>query len=724
MTATELKSKYFFSIQMLLSAWGFSVVVWKLAGWAKLHVFNGSASGIKDWALLFYHPAEATLFNYIVFASLLALAALVLYFTPSKVYRGLHDAMSDSDGVTFAIFLAISLFLFAFTLFFFDRLRVVMPAFLLGIIPLAFCLRIDRYEKMFYFLAVGMLLAASIEPIRLAVEPVRIFNEYLDLYSDTKVGENYVNNSVFLANPKAYSNTMPLAEFVKRNLIEYSHQVTGRGPLNHIGHVLNPINEYSLGKPLTEVYVQYGAGNTLLYKWTMELFGGISIENYYKCYLFYPLYYVLFFLMLVYVFKESQYVLVGFSAVAIMHFSYNYLALSIAPGIIPTIHFFDALAFLSVFLFFSKQSLISLFLSFMFVGAGVLLNRQFGSMLAIAWVITLAFYALENYTGIKKYLVLFLPVSYFVPVFILSSKASGETSGNMLGTYFSGLFSWSPDLFYVLLTFVYFILSYAFLLALKNNKQAMKYLFLLCFVYVQGLFVYFYWSGLVNHLSLLLPFVAVQGLSAMVLFKSGSIQPNLREIITKSLEPILLVVAVSLVCIYGAYFYAGSFGKRVISANFENHKCYKWAFERANIISTINPVPFADAAETINKYSTAKGIYLISKYDTVLPFLSGHYSMLPHFELNWFILDEGKYTQVINAFIAGRPEYIFVDSDISIQRSDPWEDLEGLELSKPERASRYGRLNELRKVFLQVSSDYKLIEKGPLISVYRKHKNL
>ena len=93
--------------------------------------------------------------------------------------------------------------------------------------------------------------------------------------------------------------------FVSRNFLENVFYNMSRGQINHIGHILNPINEYMLGKPIKEIYFQYGIGNTFIMKWTMELFGGISIENYYKCYIFYLIYFMTFLLMLFVLFEAK-----------------------------------------------------------------------------------------------------------------------------------------------------------------------------------------------------------------------------------------------------------------------------------------------------------------------------------------------------------------------------------------------------------------------------------
>ena len=79
-----------------------------------------------------------------------------------------------------------------------------------------------------------------------------------------------------------------------------------RGQINHIGHLLNPINEIMSGKPISKVYMQYGLGNTLAAKWIMQLTGRVSLDSYYKYYIFYIAYALLFLLMSYVIFKDRS----------------------------------------------------------------------------------------------------------------------------------------------------------------------------------------------------------------------------------------------------------------------------------------------------------------------------------------------------------------------------------------------------------------------------------
>ena len=183
----------------------------------------------------------------------------------------------------------------------------------------------------------------------------------------------------------------------------------GRGQINHIGHILNPLNEYELGKPLRDLYLQYGLGNTLLMKWIMDRFGGISVRNYYRTYFLYSLYFFLFLAMSFYVFRDWLYTLATFSALPLCFLFMGYTAFVVAPGIVPSIHLLDApaLAFLLWYLRSGRRLALAASVAAAFVA--IILNRQFGLALAVSLSLALGFFALECKKGKQRFfLVLFL----------------------------------------------------------------------------------------------------------------------------------------------------------------------------------------------------------------------------------------------------------------------------------------------------------------------------
>lgn len=510
-----------------------------------------------------------------------------------------------------------------------------------------------------------------------------------------------------------------LKEFYRRNEIEYAYQNMSRGQINHIGHVLNPLNEYQGGKPLSSIYMQYGLGNTLLMKWTMDLFGGVSIDNYYKCYFYYVVYYILFIFMLYLIFKERMYVFTGTVFLAASFFGYSFIGFILAPGIIPSIHFLDAGVLIFMLLFLRNGRIGHLTAAALLSLLSIVINRQFGIILAAAFIGAMSFYIIENKKGMNRLLWITTIIAFsFLSVVVFQLTNIG-TLGKTFYYYLTGLFSWPARPLIKDLTILYLVLSYSFLLMLKKVRNGLKYLYLLVFIYSQGLFVYYYWSGLNNHLPMVMPFVGLQ-LMLMIhisenLLSGGSTAIQRTLDVTKY----ILFAVVSLFALLNAKdFYME---KVRLQRSFTFHRIHNWEFDRARLITTINPEPVRESINLIKKYSPdERGIFIISKYDNLFPFLSARYSRMPFFEMHWHLFSESESREAIERIRGSKPDFIFVDSNIDRYDIDPWAQIYYEMSVIKERASRIERYAELYKLFLAVKGDYEKVEEGTLISVYRR----
>lgn len=651
-----------------------SAALWRLASAVKPRLLGDVYSGMFQWVHPYFHPYEGALLNYLFLAAGLAVAGLVAYFLSPAAPSSAEFSQPQASG------------------------------------------GIRRYAVV---AAVALLLVLWIEPLRLIIGPVPLMNEYPEIFSTTILDGKEVNNGALLAS--GVRDEASLRVFRETNQLEYLHQVMGRGQINHIGHVLNPVNEYSLGKPLRDIYLQYGLGNTLLFKLTMEVFGGVSIQNYYKCYLYYILYYGIFLAVLFYLFRDALYVLCAFLALAFTHFAYNYIGFVLAPGIIPTIHFFDAAVAFALAVYLKRSGpMWPLAVSALLVSCGILFNRQFGGMLAIAWSATLAVYGFENKNRFRALIFLVFPL-LIIAGSLLASGSGGTGDAGIFKAYFSGYFSWAPARWVVLFTAVYLTVSYLFLIRIKGNRSLEKYLYIFSFVYTQGLLVYFYWSGLPNHLPVIYPFITLQVLFAAVIVEKGeftgfTMTPNMVERMK------LLACAAAIFCAgYSARsFYFSAFGASQFRENFRTHKTYEWRFDRARLVSTIPPAALEEAVAVIRRYSSGPGITLISKYDNLLPFLSGRYSLLPHFEMPWYLIGRAKFDESVRRINELSPEYLFVDSDMDPPANDPWAGIYPDKFILSEQVVRTGRIAKVRALFQEMRVNYRLVEPGRLISVYRK----
>jgi hypothetical protein len=747
-----------FKVQVLLSFFSFGVSIWKLVTLVKGLLLKNYDFEIYFWAYPFFHPLESSLFNYIFTGIAVGICGICFYFLDNKTRREFIKKKVALKKLSVLPLLILSL-LILLAVFVLRNNSVIIGSFIVTIIPFLYLYEgtILKRNSTQNILLIIFLILISIEPLTLVIEPVLLMNEFINLDSETRIEGQYFRNFDYLRSLKnidieqfklkmllenslaipyqnlpqkqldnVYDNQntetyLRLKKIYKNNELEYAHQNMERGQINHIGQILNSINEYDLGKPLNTIYMQYGLGNTFILKWTMKLFGGTSIENYYKCYIYYVVYFLSFLLMLFVLFEETIYVLLGFLFLVLAFFVQGHIGFILAPGILPSIHFLDTFTLISLLRFLKCKKDFFAFLTLVLSVFAILINRQFGIILGLSSLLAFSLYTIEN--SEKKRM--FYTISVFVTFFIFSYLFIQMGTGEFKSTFFYfliGLFSWPAKSFVIVLTILYLIVSYYFLILLKLSRHVLKYIYVMIFFYTQGLLIYFYWSGLGNHLPAILPF---SGLQLLVMFymlekEIVRINPKGHSILLELKEIILLFLLIGiLVSVQNFYF-----SKIKFSKNFTNHKTFNWQFKNANLISTINPEPLKESIDLIHRYSkTGKNIYIISKYDNLIPFLAGRYNSISSFDLRWRLLTKSDTEIAINRVFEDKPEYIFVDEDID-KTDDPWANLFTDDFNIRERFARIGRYKELAKVFNGFARDYQKIETGGVLSVYERKASI
>ena len=198
--------------------------------------------------------------------------------------------------------------------------------------------------------------------------------------------------------------------------------------------------------------------------------------------------------------------------------------------------------------------------------------------------------------------------------------------------------------------------------------------------------------------------------------KYGLLSASLQKLF-KIAKTSLLIILLLLTFIVAKGFYKEKIQFHDI---FSHHKVYDWNFSRVHLKSTINTELIKENVDLIKEYSTGKGIYIISKYDNLLPFLSERYSLLPYFEMSWHLFSEKDTQGAVSKIEREKPGIIFVDTNISRYGYDPWAKIYSNKEDIKERASRFGRNAGLNKLFMQVNSHYEKIKEGSLISVYKR----
>ena len=505
-------------------------------------------------------------------------------------------------------------------------------------------------------------------------------------------------------------------DFLKKNYFELQWQILNRWVLHHHNFVLGPINEYALGKPLREINAQYGLYNVVMMTWLLEKTGGISYQNYFqKWYAWWLVYYALFVALAYLLFRNVYYV----TLVCVLAFGLtnmiDYQFLFLGPGLNPIRHFFDLPVIACLYWYHKSGRGGVLVLALLFGLIGLVNNRQFGVFLIVALVVTLLVKAWQERERSRHPEVRWVVgVAVVLGIILLWGTPGRDIMSQYYRQGFLG-FSTNPRVLYLIV----FIISgcYLMLLRLEHVANEWKYLALFLLLYSQGLLVYGLWGGTDKHL---LNIASVLVLSGVVFLKLLIDQSRLKRY-EQVLVSALIVGALGFVYVPGLFAYYTT--KSEYEQVFATHRTYEWNLERAQFRSTMDPKYFLDSVSLIQQYANSEnGIYIISKYDNVLPFLAKKYSAMPFFDVPWMLLTENEINLCIESIKTKKPPYLFVDTDIERNLNGEIVAARIPSFSDPggESLLRVQRLNLLKDIFAAVKDDYGLEMSSGLLTVYRR----
>lgn len=695
-----------------------------------------TASPLLDWASIFHHPADAALFPYVASALAAFGWGLSLYVRLRRpAYRAIRRLQRRACARHVPLLAAIA---GAQALLVIPSLPRALRA-ALGVLSVVACvvrrpapagggrplLRAARavgaallrpgtagVTAACVAVSAALLIAIAVEPVRLATGPVRLLNEYRFLPQRMLADPGSARGDL---GEGADAAAARLCRLAFANPTEFGLQTMSQGQINHVGHVLNPINEVETGKPLERTYFQYGVGATFVFKWVMDLSGGPALQTYYRSLLFFVAYWLVFVAAAAVLLRDARYVLAAVGLLAATHYLLGYEALLLAPGINPILHFLDLPVLLACVRFFRTGRLAPLALGALGVAAGLATNRLFGTMVAAAFAVSAGMYVLENVSRGRRaprLAALLLVVPLAAVAWLLPRTGGGDVTAKFV----AGLFSWGPSPWLTLLALAYLSGSYLFLLWARERRDAPKYAVVYLFVYAQGFLLYFFWSGLNNHFWPALPYVGLHLLLVLRLLAASSTRAGRWE--GKALAAAILGIAFLVNAGIGG-FVSERNGVHRIFSRWETHR---WPFARARVIATADPAPIAASLAQIERYSAPgeRGICVLSVFDNLLPFLAARHSIFPHFDLQWALLTDEDRRRAVDVVASARQRYLFVGREVEAEGADPLDRSPcGLGSSREQESAR-GRLRELRRVFDALSAGYERIETGPLLSVYRR----
>ncbi|PJD93180.1 MAG: hypothetical protein CK424_03050 [Legionella sp.] len=526
-------------------------------------------------------------------------------------------------------------------------------------------------------------------------------------------------NAAHLQQTRVY--TEEESDFIAKNKTELAHQVKAGWFLFHHSWVLNPINAVSLGADFSKQTVLYGLLSTLSLKKLMELSGGISYQTYFKIsYMFYPLYFLMFLAIIFSIFKRIEYV-----CIAAVLFSSSMLLIGdqliqLAPGFNPLRHFFDMSVFLLFYLYTDKNKASYLYASLLLAMFSILWSKDFGVFLFLSIV---AVVLVQQFTAIQR--------KKRDVLLTVGIALAG------LGLYILPIHGKNPNVVYMLLgltipntsTMLTSLIlccigvGYFFYIKCLKKHNAIFYLSFSLFIYCQLELIYFVWFPSFHHLlSIAAPFVFLL-LTFYALWEQKNL-PNRSLTAYRTFHKGMVLGLLG--CIYFpslCYFYQD---RAKLEYIFLTHKVYDWTFKHATFKTTMDPELFQQSIDLIHKYEEHPGIYLVSKYDAILPMLSHTYNLVPAVSVALDLISRRDLERMLAVIRENKPEYLFVDTDIMrnynndiFHANDPLARKNGY----LESVGRASIMDNLRSLYIQVKDAYEPIEEGKLITILKLRRN-
>ena len=506
-------------------------------------------------------------------------------------------------------------------------------------------------------------------------------------------------------------------DFIRFNIYEQNMQILDRYYIHENSFVLSPINEMKLGRDNSEIFSQYGFLSVMIIDKIMDVYGGFSINNYEKAKKTIDLiYYLIAVAFIFYFFRDNYLRIIFILLLGIALFGNRYYAFSYAPTVTNSRHLLDIFiigAFLSYSLTLKKIYLIAIALLSIL---SIWIAKDFGQFIFFSTLGTLSILLGINFIRNRLIDKIFLFILCSIGlVGIISFKSYPLMENPSIKYFLDGFYSFpfASNLFYfiVLLTvFMQWLLLFFFYNKLEEKKYLSSYIFLL--FYTEFLFTYFIWHGSLNNIII---YIFIFSLPFMILYHL--INSQYKRYFSLS------IILVLLIC-YANLLRSFIDDKTTYNDVFKTHKLYKWNHERAGgILSTYSFADFQNSIDLIKKYNPETKFYMISKYDNILGILSKKYSGFPFFELRSTIVTKDEYLK-IKHMIEQNADLLFVDNDINRDFAQEMSQMSFFDLEPFWRyeslKQRIPKLETLQNLFNDVKNDYELVEKGSLISVYKK----
>lgn len=547
------------------------------------------------------------------------------------------------------------------------------------------------------------------------------FEMLLQLYQDNKSRANLTNlyqRSLKLHEQEAnrYYSAREV-EFIKKNRWElYEQTVLGRFFYHH-SYMMAPILATVNGVP--NFLSVYGVGYTKAYAAILKTFDAVNFQSYLRIlYGSYLVYYILFVLLAYKIFGKLESIgLVAFGAALPVIFQAPETFL-LAPGFSPSRHWWDILALFSGLLYLRNERKLYLVLLFFSVSVATWWNAEFGLFLFVA-VAGACFMDLRPGHWWR-------PIGYIIMLVLgqIAAVLFTEKAVNPLAKYMLIGFGAPGNSAVQLLISIFSMgmLGVALLycrLRDQDKTEAIRWqLALGVYIYLTELMVYALWNPAPNHLiGVVLPWFMLLLVFLSYLWPCG--ESVVKEIIRarRGLRASLIALLVGIPMI----------AQNAIAWNFLNrlyrdHVLHEWKSPGAQFTTNMEPQLLQDSVAMIQKYSPKGCIAMLSKYDVVLPILSGRCLIGP-FVTSADIFITSRESDLLVKSIIEKADVIYIDSDIDRlyigeipDKSVDSRNFGAVDIGR----GRAVTFSNFKDIFDRISGKYQLESRGPLISVYRR----
>lgn len=232
-------------------------------------------------------------------------------------------------------------------------------------------------------------------------------------------------------------------------------------------------------------------------------------------------------------------------------------------------------------------------------------------------------------------------------------------------------------------------------------------------VYVAASGIYLLWYPRPHHL---VPVIPVIGLALVAAYRVYVRRPWVH---VPHVGPVTVVLVSLVVGALGVLRIAEVVGEQKI---FRSHVNYRWDFPYGHVVSTGDPQLLDSAIRLLRKYEPGAAVNILSPWEVVLLPFAGKAKSGPFLVTYDSLLSKKEVQEVVRGFLSSDSPNLFVDTKIT-EGDYEWALAKGSHLETDRGYASYARIRAhtwLRPVFEMVRPCYELVERGEIISVYRR----